>query len=158
MAEGFFNSAVSKDPLLSKYFIASSAGVMAIDGDSASSNSVISLKDDWDIDIGSHQAKLIKYEDIKDAYLVLTMTRKHKDAIIRLFPSIKPKIYTLKEYAEGKDSKDYSGKDITNNYDFTLDILDPYGMSIQVYKQCAQDIKEAVDKLLCRLKQELNES
>ncbi len=155
MAEGFFNSAVANDPLLSKHFTASSAGVMAISGDFATPNSVQSLKDDWGIDIGCHRAKLIEYEDIKDAYLVLTMTRKHKDAIIRLFPSVKSKIYTLQEYAERKNTKDYFGKDIADNYDFTLDVIDPYGMPIQVYRQCARDIKEAVDKIVERLKQEL---
>lgn len=155
MAEGFFNEAVKNDPLLSKHFTASSAGIMAINGNSASPNSIQSLKEDWGIDISSHKARLIKYEDIKNAYLVLTMTRNHKDAITRLFPDIKPRVYTLKEYAEGKNTKEYFGKDIADDYDFTLDILDPYGMSIQVYRQCAGDIKEAIDKLIQRLKQEI---
>jgi protein-tyrosine phosphatase len=158
MAEGFLNSVIMEDPILSKHFSASSAGIMAINGDSASPNSVQLLKDNWGIDIGSHQAKLIEYEDIKDAYLVLTMTRKHKDALIRLFPHMKSKLYTLKEYAEGKNTKDYFGKDIADNYDFTLDILDPYGMPIQIYRQCARDIKEAIDKIVEKLKQEGDKS
>jgi len=156
MAEGFFNAAVKEEPLLSKHFTASSAGVMAINGDSASPNSIQSLRDDWGIDISSHQAKLIEHDDIRDAYLVLTMTRKHKDAIIRLFPKVKSKIYTLKEYAERKNIKEYFGKNIADDYDFTLDVLDPYGMTIQIYKQCACDIKIAIDKILERLKQEFN--
>ena len=155
MAEGFFCKAIESDPLLSKHFSAFSAGVMAINGNPASTNSVQVLKEEWGIDISAHKARLIKYEDIKNAHLVLTMTRNHKDAITRLFPDTKSKVFTLKEYAQGKNNNECFGNDIADDYDFSLDIIDPYGMPIQVYRQCAMDIKEAVDNLIRRLKQEI---
>jgi protein-tyrosine phosphatase len=158
MAEAFFNLAIKGYPRLSRCFHASSAGVMAINGDTASLESIQTLKKDWGIDISYHLSKLIGCKDIKEAYLVLTMTRKHKDALIRLFPNLESKIYTLKEYAEGNNIKNYFSKDITNNYDFSLDILDPYGMPLQVYKQCASEIKNAIDKVTERLALNENKS
>jgi len=150
MAEALFNTLVAKDPLLSGKFISSSAGIMAIDGEPASNNSVQALKEDWGIDISLHRTKQLKVEDIEDAYLVLTMTRSHKEAIISLFPEAKYKTFTLKEYANGEASNNYN-----YTFDYTLDIPDPYSMSLHVYKQCASDIKIAIDNLIARLKQEI---
>ena len=65
------------------------------------------------------------------------MTRKHKDALIRLFPNMKSKIYTLKEYAEGKNTKDYFGKDIADNYDFTLIFLILWNAHTDLQAMCA---------------------
>lgn len=158
MAEGFFSKALEDHPILAKHFEAFSAGLMAINGNPASANSIQVLKEEWGIDISNHKARLIKYEDIRDAYLVLTMTRNHKDAIIRMFPDTKSKVFTLKEYARGKDNDECPGKclgnGIADDYDFSLDILDPYGMPLQTYKECAMDVKKAIDGLLRRLEQE----
>lgn len=156
MAEGFFRKAIENNPLLSKHFSVFSAGVMAINGNPASANSVQVLKEEWGIDISNHKARLIRYEDIKSAYLVLTMTRNHKDAILRLFPDMKSKVFTLKEYAQWKDNNECFGNDIADDYNFSLDIIDPYGMPVQIYRECAMDIKKAIDGLLHILEQDVN--
>ena len=99
MAEGFFNIAIKENPLLSESFTSFSAGIMAMDGDNASNNAILALKEEWNIDISLHKAKAIRYEYIKKSYLILTMTKAHKDAVLQLFPEMKSKVYTLKEYA-----------------------------------------------------------
>lgn len=157
MAEGFFNDAVRKDSALAESFISFSAGIMAMDGDNASNNAIQAMKVDWGIDISSHKAKSIKYEYIKNAYLILTMTQAHKDAILQLFPEISSKVYTLKQYAaesiDGKKPKNqlFKNYDFDFNYDFNIDIPDPYGKPLELYKYCAQDIKKAVDLTIERL-------
>lgn len=46
----------------------------------------------------NHQSKLITKELIDWANLVLTMTHEHKQLLNQMFPSIKGKVFTLKEY------------------------------------------------------------
>lgn len=174
MAEGFFNAAVEQDPQLSKTYRAFSAGIMALDGENASSNAILALKEGWGIDISSHKAKALKYEYIKKSFLILTMTKAHKDAALRLFPGMDLKIYTLKEYAanlpgesmtkdvnaSSKQIKDTQKDNLLKSYnldfdyDLSFDIPDPYGHSLDFYKHCAQDIKEAIDVVIQNLKLE----
>lgn len=176
MAEGFFNSAIEQDPQLSKSYKAFSAGIMAIDGESASNNAILALKEGWGIDISSHKVKALKYEYIKKSHLILTMTKAHKDAALRLFPGMDSKVYTLKEYAanlpdessrKGKDTSSRQIRDMDKDdllksynfdfsYDLNFDVPDPYGQSLDFYKHCAQDIKEAIDVIVENLKPENN--
>ncbi|HOJ10055.1 MAG TPA: low molecular weight protein arginine phosphatase [Clostridiales bacterium] len=158
MAEGFFNDAVGKDSALAESFISFSAGIMAMDGDNASNNAIQAMREGWGIDISFHKAKSIRYEYIKNAYLILTMTQAHKDAILQLFPEINSKVYTLKEYAaetiDSERQKDqlFKNYNFDFNYDFNIDIPDPYGKPLELYKYCAHDIKKAVDLTIERLK------
>lgn len=140
MAEGIFNSLAQKAEESGFQFTASSAGVAAFDGDCASTNALKVLKD-WNIDIDYHRSKRIDQTDVEEAMIILTMTGAHKSALVKEFPSAINKTYTLKEYA-------YEGKNVSG---FHADISDPYGGSEEVYRKCAIEIKEAVDKLLERL-------
>ena len=140
MAEGFFNSCVQKAEGSRLQFTASSAGISAFDGDCASSNALKVLKD-WNIDIGYHRSKRISSVEVENAVVILTMTGEHKRALVKEFPSAISKTYTLKEYA-------YESKGVNN---IRADICDPYGGSEEVYRRCAIEIKEAVDKLVERL-------
>jgi len=179
MAEGFFNAAVRQDPKLSDAYRAFSAGIMAMDGDSASNNAIMALKEGWGIDISSHKVKTLKYEYIKDADLILTMTKAHKDAALHLFPGMDKKIFTLKEYAANlaaqnlskcKNNSSEKTEDYDENlqfydknqpfkkykfdykYDLEFDIPDPYGKPLDFYKYCAQEIKNAIDTIIENIK------
>jgi protein-tyrosine phosphatase len=132
MAEAFFNSVIKEDCKLAGRFSASSAGIAAINGMPASENSIYVMKEHWGIHLDLHRSRSVTVEDIDNAFLILTMTRHHKDALIRAFPHYRSKIHTLKEYVtEGKGT----------------DITDPFGMSEDVYRKCAAEIKAAVDML-----------
>jgi len=147
MAEAFLRVAINNDPELSGNFTAASAGLAALEGEPASENSIKVLKNYWGIDISSHKAKALTPDDISESYLVLTMTRNHKEAINSRLPQFKSKVYTLKEYIS-----DSSGMVESQKNDHELDISDPYGMPLNIYKLCADEIKEAVDKLVRILK------
>jgi len=147
MAEGIFGDAVKKDVQLDGQFAAFSAGISACDDDPASSNSIKVMKDEWGIDICSHRARRITVKDVEASELILAMTRGHKKAILSMFPSAQHKVFTLKEFAAGVDA------DVNmEEYNFALDIMDPYGMHVNVYRLCALEIKNAVDKLIEKLK------
>ena len=101
-----------------------------MEGDSAS-DGAIKVMEDMGIDIKDHRAQRLMPSMIREADLVLAMTKNHKDAILSIVPSATGKTYTLTEYA-GKFDKSLKG----------VDIEDPYGQSLEVYKNSAQDIKE----------------
>ena len=156
MAEGLLRDAAEGDRELSGKVSAASAGVSAFDGDPASENSILVMKDSWKIDLTSHRSKRITPEDVEAADLILAMTRRHRDTILARFPWAEGKVYTLKEYVDagaGEARNKTSGTDY--NMDDPYDISDPYGMPYSVYKKCGDEIKEAVDKLVSALRQQL---
>ncbi|MCX7842453.1 MAG: low molecular weight protein arginine phosphatase [Clostridia bacterium] len=147
MAEGIFKHYVRADIQLQEHFTAASAGLSACEGDNASSNAIAALRDGWGIDLNSHCARGVRESDIKEAYLVLTMTRAHKDALVSMYPEHKGKIFTLKEYAYAKNVDD-----VIYEYNYSFDVPDPYGMSLQTYRCCAEDIEAAVKTIIDKLK------
>lgn len=146
MAEGIFKDSLkNRDKLKEKYSV-SSAGLAATDGDRASDNAVKALLDEWGIDISNHRSKRLTQRDLTDSDIILTMTRSHKNSIISAFPQLKDKVFTLMEYVS-KDAMDPSMKE----YNYLLDIMDPYGMPLNVYKKSALEIKQAIERLMEKL-------
>lgn len=148
MAEGIFRRIIDRDERLKGKYTVSSAGIYASDGECASSHSIKALKENWDIDISSHRAKRLDKVDISKADIILTMTREHKKAVEMMFPEASIKVFTLKEFVMD-ETPDHN----IDEYNFSLDILDPYGMPAAVYKRCAEEIRTSVDKLLRRLEE-----
>jgi protein-tyrosine-phosphatase len=64
------------------------------------------------------------------------------------FPQAASRVFTLKEFAEASQGG------VSDEYNYLMDIADPYGMSLEAYKKCARDIHEAVKKVLQRLEGE----
>ncbi len=137
MAEALFNDFIKNEPSLSG-FEATSAGTFALDGGSATKESVVAMKDIFDIDISGHKSHNLTRSDVNDAFLVLTMERRHKDYIMSKLPHSYKKVFTLKEYAFGSPAND--------------DIADPYAFPLETYKDCAFEIAEAVEALIKKLK------
>lgn len=145
MAEGFFRDAVRRMGMEDRLSV-ESAGVSAFDGDTASSYSINVLAEGWGIDLSAHRSRGINENLMRKADLVLTMTRSHKGAVVSMFPQYGSKVYTLKEYVMGP-----AADKRFEEYNYNLDITDPYGMPVHVYRRCAEEIKEAVDKLVQKL-------
>ncbi|HZK00083.1 MAG TPA: low molecular weight protein arginine phosphatase [Tissierellaceae bacterium] len=118
MAEGLLKDLAEKN-----YFQieVKSAGVFAFDGDEASKNAVLALKD-MDIDIENHRSQSISKELVEDADLILTMSKSHRESLIMNYPQMADKIFLLNKYAfdEDKDIVDPFGRDI-HNYEITRD-------------------------------------
>lgn len=140
MAEGIFRAFSRQEAALSGMAI-SSRGIQAFDGDPASEHSITALKKLWGIDISIHKARLLSVDDVRNANLVLTMTRQHRDFLRSRFPDKNTAIFTLKEYAypdlvlEGR----------------VLDITDPFGMPYQSYETCAKEIFDSVQEVIKKL-------
>ena len=111
-----------------------SAGVAAGTGEPASANAVKALLED-EINLSGHLARQLNQDLINEVNLILTMTRRHKDIILQYVPEAKGKVSLLWEYAYGQER----------------DISDPFGQPLEVYRQCARELRECIDKVLVKL-------
>ncbi|HCC07137.1 MAG TPA: hypothetical protein DEP72_03090 [Clostridiales bacterium] len=92
---------------------------------------------EYGLDTITHRSIQVTKDDIKKSDIVLAMSIEHKRYILSIFPEANNKVYTLKEYAKN-DKND-------------LDVVDPYGYGISVYKECAVEIKKYVEIVVDKL-------
>ena len=107
-----------------------SAGVAAGMGSSASPQS-IEVMGERSLDLTGHSSQPLTDEVMNVADLVLTMTRGHRTAILAAWPDMHDRVFTLR----------HDGGDIS----------DPVGMPVEVYRQCAKQMDEELDKWIDRL-------
>lgn len=112
-----------------------SCGTFAEDGSIASFNAIETMEY-YDINLKKHRATNIRNSDILNMDIILCATRNHKRMVLDLYPELKNKIFTMKEFAQIDDG----GRD--------LDIKDPWGYNMQVFLECAREIQVCIDKIL----------
>ena len=117
MAEGIFNS-------LGKNGVASSSGLCVLGARGAEEKAVEAVSK-WGIDLKSHVPGQTTQEMLDCADIVLTMTTSHKWT---LFDD--EKVFTLKEFV-GEFG----------------DVADPYGGDIEIYENCAVELKRLIEKI-----------
>jgi len=81
------------------------------------------------IDISDHRSHDLTPEDVEEADLILTMERGQAEAIRLEFPQHAHKVYLLSQM-------------IGRQYE----IRDPYGDSLQEYRQCAAEIERLIEE------------
>lgn len=110
-----------------------SCGIFAEDGEGPTFNAKEAIKQ-YDVDINNHKATNIRNSKIKEMDVILCATLAHKNNVISMYPELKDKIFTIKEYA------DYDKND--------LDIPDPWGYDIETYRFCAETINKCLKKII----------
>ncbi len=133
MAEAILKEKISKDNTLKDKIEVFSAGTFA-EGGECSTQSAIEVMEEYGINLKNHRATNVAKSKIKEMDVILCATINHKIMLTRLYPELKDKIYTMKEYID-KDTKD-------------LDIKDPYGYDIVVYRNCAAEIEKYIDLMI----------
>lgn len=113
-----------------------SCGIFAEDGDMPTFNAVEAIKE-YDVDLKLHRATNIRNSKIEDMDIILCATVSHKNNVINMYPNLKDKIFTIKEYA------DYDKND--------LDISDPWGYDIETYRFCASTISKCLNKIIDKI-------
>lgn len=108
-----------------------SAGIFALNGSGASENAMKVL-DEYQIP-HDHQSSQLNEEFIDWADYILTMTTGHKETIAAQYPRAIEKTFTLKEFAKIDDYQD---------------IADPFGGSVETYREAFLQIKEAIEKII----------
>ncbi len=135
MAAALFNRLAALE-LKGLGYEAASAGLSAMDGAPASRNATGAMDSYPGADLSCHRSRQLRPDDVRKAFLILTMCRSHKQYILSMYPEAYQKVFTLKEYAYGVES----------------DIEDPFGGNEAVYRRCADEIAQAVGKLAEKLK------
>ncbi|MEM6778145.1 MAG: protein tyrosine phosphatase [Planctomycetota bacterium] len=102
-----------------------SAGVAAGRGGGASPQAV-EVMGQQGLDLTGHASRPLDDELVSMADLVLTMTRRHRDAILAAWPNRADRVFTLRR----------DGGDIT----------DPVGMPVDVYQACANQLRDELTK------------
>lgn len=102
-----------------------SAGVFALEGIPAAEHAVKVLAAEG-IDLSGHRAKQLLREDVLEADLILTMTEKHKEMIIREVSEVEDKVFTLGEFSDCEG---------------LTDISDPFGGTEDIYRQTFAELK-----------------
>lgn len=112
-----------------------SCGTFAEDGEPSTYSAFEAMKE-YEVDMGSHKATNIAKSPILDMDLILCATTSHKAFVLQQYPSLKNKVFTMKEYVQF----DETGKDI--------DVRDPWGYDIEIYRFCLAEIDTCLNKLL----------
>ncbi|HEX3015229.1 MAG TPA: low molecular weight protein arginine phosphatase [Desulfobacteria bacterium] len=112
----------------------SSAGLMAVEGSPASLNAQKAVRE-FGLELASHRARPLNPELLEAADLVLTMTGAQRGSLLEQVPSVAAKVHTLYEFAFGT----------------TQDIRDPYGWELVIYRKTANEIRNAVKRIVTKL-------
>ncbi len=111
----------------------SSAGIFASPGNSPEPFAV-QVAREAGVDISRHRARVLNIENLSWADIVLVMESGQREFISMAFPQQSPKIALL-----GNFSRPQGGRG---------EIADPCGSSVEVFRACFGEIKEAIDGLI----------
>lgn len=87
------------------------------------------------IDVSGHKATSLTRKLAKRSSLIVAMEKRHKEEILDMAPECREKTVLLRQFGQGTDKDG-------------LDIADPIGHSLDVYRECAGEIKESLRGLL----------
>ena len=110
-----------------------SSGIFAMKGD-IPPDEAIEVMEEYHVDLKQHRATPTIQSNIQEMDLILCMTNSHKQTLIGTYPNLVDKIFTLKEY--------------TGLTEKGIDIKDPWGYTFAVYRFCAAEIDECLNKLI----------
>jgi len=130
MAEGLLKRLLLDTPIDSMEI--GSAGLIALPGNHASFNA-LRVAQENSIDLEEHRARLVTSDLLASADLILVMEPRHRQALASRHPEAAEKILLLRQFAR------YGSQE--------RGINDPYGLSLEAYRFCFQDISECVESL-----------
>lgn len=140
MAEGILKKYIKEANLEAEVY---SCGIYAEDGDKAT-DYAIEAAEEYGVDIKKHKATGIRNSNIEEMDIILCATISHKQMVIQMYPSLKEKIMTMKEYAYGKDVTDPN-------------VSDPWGYDIVTYRKCASQLNDICEKIIEKLEKSIDE-
>ena len=136
MAEALFRRRLAErlgcgeDELVDRGYVVSSAGVAAGPGEPASEESVEQMRQRG-IDLRHHESQPVTEHLVWQADRILTMTRGHREVLVREFPELAGRIEVLA--ADGRD------------------LSDPIGGGPDEYRACCEQIEQGLARLLERI-------
>ncbi|MBC8243323.1 MAG: ribose 5-phosphate isomerase B [Verrucomicrobia bacterium] len=131
MAEGLFRHLVEQHKA---DLIVKSAGVGAQDGQPPSENAIRAMQD-LEIDISAQRSQMMSAELAAEADMIIGMTHGHTEMVNLMFPHAAEKTFLLREFDDSLPLHE-------------REIADPLGGSLEIYRQCRDQIREGIDSLL----------
>jgi protein-tyrosine-phosphatase len=127
MAEALFRARAAQAGDQARWRI-ESAGTWGMDGQAASplAGTVMQQRG---LNLDSHIARTVTAELLREADIVIVMTRSHRDALTAEFPFVRPKIQLISKWN-----------------DMEYDVADPYGKPIDAYESCAATLEQLVSR------------
>lgn len=114
----------------------SSAGTSTMPGLPASEHAAAAMRN-RKLSLSAHRSRSINEQVLSDVDLVLTMTARHKEFILALYPGMTGRVYTLGEYAG-----------------LAGDVPDPFGGTLAEYEETARRLERLLDAVVARIKRE----
>jgi tRNA threonylcarbamoyl adenosine modification protein (Sua5/YciO/YrdC/YwlC family) len=136
MAEALFRDRLAKqlgcplDKLEEQGFVVMSAGIAAMPGGRAAAEAH-NVMSERGLDLQSHESQSLTDMLVRNADLLITMTRSHRHAIVAEWPEAAPRVKLLC----------MSGGDIA----------DPIGGPVEAYRRCADQIGAELDRWVTEL-------
>ena len=130
LAEGFLKKLLKRNSL--RRIEVGSVGLTAFPGSPASFQALRVAREN-SLSLEKHQARLVTPELIDQADLIVVMEPGHRRQLLDLHPQAAGKILLLRHFAR------YGSRE--------RGIPDPYGLNLEVYRFCFEDIKECVKSL-----------
>ena len=127
MAEAIARSLLPKDRL-NIFF--DSAGTYAFDGDDMSLPAKAALRE-LKIPFSKHKAQLLTTQIAEEADIILCMEQRHVETVLALSPKSRGKTFLISECAGS-----------------TGPVLDPFSKGLQVYLDCALQMKDYINTIL----------
>jgi protein-tyrosine-phosphatase len=115
---------------------ADSAGLYAANGSPASTNAIQALEE-LGIDLTKHQSKFLDPELAEEADLIVPMTASHRFDLLQNFPEVGNRVCLIKSFGTGK---------------VPADISDPFGGSLDIYRETRDEIDRAISDLVLFLR------
>ncbi|MCH1625127.1 low molecular weight protein arginine phosphatase [Fredinandcohnia quinoae] len=109
-----------------------SAGLFASDGHDVSTNTRLVLEENG-IKC-DHKSSFLTDDKVEWATYIFAMTNSHKQEILFRFPKAASKVFTLKEFVAKNG-----------------DVSDPYGGSLDIYRDTFDEMVPLIDSLLLKL-------
>lgn len=114
-----------------------SAGVIASNGLPASPNAIKVMAED-DVDISKHETRPLTKRLVEDANIIFAMTQWHKLEIVGLLERAGKEVYLIREFAK-------------KTADNSLDLEDPIGKPVEIYRKCRDELKECVPGIVKKI-------
>ena len=136
MAEGIFRRLLAEklscddEDLSERGYIVASAGLAAMPGARPSPHAVEVLKKKQ-IDLTAHESQPLTSRLLQQADKIFTMTRGHRDAILKECPDATDRVQLLSRTG--------------------TDISDPYGSQVEIYHKCAEEMEQHLRRVLAEL-------
>ena len=119
---------------------AQSAGVYAAPGAPASAHAKEACRE-LGVDLSAHSSQPLTADLIAKADLIITMTETHGFHVLDSFADVENRVFLLNAFGTSK---------------VPADVSDPFGGSLQVYKETRDEIDRALSDLILFIRAEFN--